>query len=121
NADKIDHEEILKEIETSDILLIGSSTRYGDMIGSIEKLVLDLPDLTGKTVGAFGSFGWSGESIEIIQDHLQKTNGNILTTSQCIKKTGTLAMEFPLRVRFSIEKEDIEKIKNDVIYIRSLY
>lgn len=121
NADKIEHDEILKEIETSDIVLIGSSTKYGDMIGSIEKLISDLPDLTGKTVGTFGSFGWSGEGIEIIQDLLLKTKGDILTTSKCIGKTGTLAMEFPLRVRFSIEEEDVEKIKNDVTYIKSLY
>lgn len=121
NADKVDHNEILNEISESDIVLIGSSTKYGNMVGSIEELIKTLPDLSGKIMGAFGTFGWSGEGIEIIQDYLLGSNGNTLTSSDAIKKTGTLSMEFPLRVRFSITDEVMETIVNDVNYIKSQF
>lgn len=121
DADKDDHEEILKAIENSDIILFGSSTKYGNLIGVLEDLLKALPDLTGKYVGAFGSFGWSGESIEIIQDYLLNTKANILTTSDAIKKTGTIEMEFPLRVRYNMDESIENTIEKNVIFIKSQF
>lgn len=107
NADKTDENEILDSIKASDAVLFGTSTKYGDLIGSIENVLKKLKDmnLEGKVLGAFGSFGWSGEPIEIIQDYLNETNGNVLNTSSIIKSTGMIDVNFPVRVRFSLNKE----------------
>ena len=107
NADKTDENEILDSIKASDAVLFGTSTKYGDLIGSIENVLKKLKDmnLEGKVLGAFGSFGWSGEPIEIIQDYLNETNGNVLNTSSIIKSTGMIDVNFPVRVRFSLNEE----------------
>ncbi len=72
NADKSEKAEILESIQEADAVFIGSSTKYADMIGNLEDLLKDLKemDLKGKIGAAFGSYGWSGEAIEVIQDYL---------------------------------------------------
>eukprot|EP00899_Mesostigma_viride_P004371 jgi/Mesvir1/13935/Mv02941-RA.1 len=89
NADKSEESDIIEAIRNSDALLFGTSTRYGDLIGSIENILKKLKDmnLEGKVAAAFGSFGWSGEPIEIIQDYLNETNAKVLSTSSIIKST----------------------------------
>ena len=112
NADKTDENEILDSIKASDAVLFGTSTKYGDLIGSIENVLKKLKDmnLEGKVLGAFGSFGWSGEPIEIIQDYLNETNGNVLNTSSIIKSTGMIDVNFPVRVRFSLNEESEQDV-----------
>lgn len=88
-------------------IIVGSSTRYGDMIGNIEnvlKEVLKL-DLSGKLVSAFGSYGWSGEAIEIINDYLRNSRATLLDTSYMIKATGDDHIKLPLRVNFAPEEQ----------------
>lgn len=122
NADKIDENEILDSIKASDAVLFGTSTKYGDLIGSIENVLKKLKDmnLEGKVLGAFGSFGWSGEPIEIIQDYLNKTNGNVLNTSSIIKSTGMIDVNFPVRVRFSLNEESEQDVTRAADYIISI-
>lgn len=99
--------EIAKE---SDIVIIGSSTRYGDMIGNIEDYIKEIValDLAGKYGFAFGSYGWSGESIEIINDYLKNSNITLLDSSTLIKTTGAAEVQLPLRVNFYGEDERAE-------------
>ena len=58
NADKSTKEDILASIKESDSILFGTSTKYGDLIGSIEDILKELPklDLSNKLLGAFGSY-----------------------------------------------------------------
>ncbi len=98
---------ILDLVKEASAIIIGSSTRYGDMIGSIEDVVKEIVklDLSGKFVAAFGSFGWSGEAIEIINDYLRNSNATLLDTSYMIKATGDDHIKLPLRVNFAPEEE----------------
>lgn len=122
NADKADENEILESIKASDAILFGTSTKYGDLIGSIENILKQLKDmnLEGKIAAAFGSFGWSGEPIEIIQDYLNETNGNVLNTSSIIKSTGMIDVNFPVRVRFSLNEESEQDVTRAADYISSI-
>ena len=122
NADKTDENEILDSIKASDAVLFGTSTKYGDLIGSIEDILKELPklDLSNKLLGAFGSFGWSGEPIEIIQDYLNSTNGNVLNTSSIIKSTGMIDVHFPVRIRFSLNEESEKEVVIAADYISSI-
>lgn len=122
NADKADENEILDSIKASDTVLFGTSTKYGDLIGSIENILKKLKDmnLEGKALGAFGSYGWSGEPIEIIQDYLNETNGNVLNTSSIIKSTGMIDVNFPVRVRFSLNEESEQDVTRAADYIISI-
>lgn len=122
NADKTNKEDILNSIKESDAILFGTSTKYGDLIGSIEDILKDLPklDLSNKILGAFGSFGWSGEPIEIIQDYLNSTNGNVLNTSSIIKSTGMIDVHFPVRIRFSLNEESEKEVVRAADYISSI-
>jgi flavorubredoxin len=107
NTKNADIEDIKELIKSHDAVLIGSSTRYGDMIGNIEEVIKEIVtmDLSNKFGGAFGSFGWSGESIEIINDYLKNSNIKHVDTSYLIKATGDESVQFPLRINFYDEKE----------------
>jgi flavorubredoxin len=122
NADKKAESEILESIENSDAILFGTSTKYGDLIGGIENILKKLKDmnLEGKVAAAFGSFGWSGEPIEIIQDYLNTTNANVLSTSSIIKSTGMIDVNFPVRVRFSLNEKSKKDVERAADYISSI-
>ena len=98
---------ILDLVKEASTIVIGSSTRYGDLIGSIEDVVKEIVklDLSGMFVASFGSFGWSGEAIEIINDYLKNSNATLLDTSYMIKVTGDDHIKLPLRVNFAPEEQ----------------
>lgn len=122
NVNKTLKEDIIKSIKKADALFIGSSTKYADMIGSLEQIIKEIENmnLKNKIGGAFGSYGWSGEAIEVVQDYLNKTNMKVLSTSEIIKSTGMTDIQFPIRVRFSPQEEDIKNIKRAASYITGL-
>lgn len=97
-------DDIKKAIEEAAIIFIGTSSKYADMVGKLEDLLKELKnmDLQDKIGVAFGSFGWSGEPIEIVQDYLNESNIKTLNTSEIIKSTGMIDVKFPIRVRFSL-------------------
>lgn len=123
DADKSSADAILNSIQSADAVFIGSSTKYADMIGSLENILKELPkmNLEGKLAAAFGSYGWSGEAIEVIQDYLNLTNMTVQSTSEVIKSTGMTHVEFPIRVRFSPkEPEKVQQIKNAAEFVSDL-
>ncbi|MDQ0087588.1 flavorubredoxin [Paenibacillus anaericanus] len=122
NSDKADKAEIIASIQAADAVWIGSSTKYADIIGNLEDLLIDLKELNleGKIAAAFGSYGWSGEAIEVIQDYLLQTNMNVQTTSHVIKSTGMTHVEFPVRVRFSPKNEQSKKIEHAAAFVTDL-
>lgn len=122
DANKTPREDIIKAINESNVIFFGSSTKYGDMIGNMEDILKDLKSLNleCKLGAAFGSYGWSGEAIEVVQDYLNETNLKVLNTSDVIKSTGMIDVEFPLRIRFSPNEDTLKKIERLVTYTSDL-
>jgi flavorubredoxin len=116
-----DVENAKEAILNSDILFFGSSTRYGDMVGKIEEVLkgLNNMDLSSKVGVAFGSYGWSGEAIEVINDYLKETNLKVLESSLIIKSTGMDNVQAPIRVKFAVE-EEVNKFRQSVNVISEM-
>lgn len=111
NIKNAELDTILDMAKEASAIILGSSTRYGDMIGGIEDVVKEIVklDLSGKFGAAFGSYGWSGEAIEIINDYLRGSNITLLDTSYMIKITGDDHVKLPLRINFAPEESLKEK------------
>ncbi len=122
NADRSDKTKILESVQEADAVFIGSSTKYADMIGGLEDILKELKEmnLEGKIAAAFGSYGWSGEAIEVIQDYLNETNMNVQSTSQIIKATGMTHVQFPVRVKFSPNDDQVKEIEHSAAYVADL-
>ncbi|MGO4886748.1 FprA family A-type flavoprotein [Anaerobacillus sp. MEB173] len=122
NADRSSREDIISSVKEADAVFIGSSTKYADMIGNLEEVLKELKEmnLEGKIAAAFGSYGWSGEAIEVIQDYLLETNMNVQTTSEVIKTTGMTHVEFPVRIRFSPEGKQLKKVEHSAAFVADL-
>ncbi|MET0089869.1 MAG: FprA family A-type flavoprotein [Candidatus Thiodiazotropha sp.] len=60
-------------IEEADALLFGSPTINGDAVKPVWDLLSSLAvvNLKSKLGGAFGSFGWSGEAVPMIEDRMR--------------------------------------------------
>jgi len=60
-------------IEEADALLFGSPTINGDAVKPVWDLLSSLAvvNLKGKLGAAFGSFGWSGEAVRMIEDRMR--------------------------------------------------
>lgn len=118
DVNKTDKNEILRKIKSSDIVFFGSSTKYADLVGGMEDVLLELEhmDLEGKKAVGFGSYGWSGEPIEIIQDYLNKSGFTVLNSSEIIKSTGMTDVQFPMRFRFSLNDSNREIFKRAIYY-----
>lgn len=103
NVDNADLEAVLGVIRESDMVFFGSSTRYADMVGKMELVLKELKhmDLEEKFAVAFGSYGWSGEAVEVIQDYLRGTNIKVVDSSYIIKTTGMSHLQIPIRIKFT--------------------
>lgn len=122
DVNKMPREEIMNAITEADAIFFGSSTKYADMIGNMEDILKNLLtlNLEDKIGAAFGSYGWSGEAVEVVQDYLKETNIKLLSTSDVIKSTGMIDIEFPLRIRFSPKANNIKSIEGAAIYTADL-
>ncbi|WP_339317574.1 FprA family A-type flavoprotein [Paenibacillus sp. FSL R10-2734] len=122
NADKSDMADMITSIQAADAVFIGGSTKYADMVGNLEPLLIQLKEmnLEGKLAVAFGSYGWSGEAIEVIQDYLNETNMDVQSTSKVIKTTGMTHVEFPIRIRFTPKNEQLQKIEHATEFVTDL-
>ncbi|MGO1371297.1 MAG: FprA family A-type flavoprotein [Senegalia sp. (in: firmicutes)] len=109
----VDMDEVKAKIEEADAIFFGSSTRYADMVGGIEKVLKEIKtiNLDGKLGIAFGSYGWSGEAVEVIKDYLAETDIKLVDSSYVIKTTGMDDIKFPIRVKFNPDEEKIEELK----------
>ena len=61
------------DLQGYDALVFGSATYHGDMIQGMKTMLFlaEKADLEGKTGGAFGAFGWSGEAPDRIFDTMK--------------------------------------------------
>jgi flavorubredoxin len=111
NVDSADQGTIKEAILEADALFFGSSTRYADMVGKLEVVLKDLKgmDLSEKLAIAFGSYGWSGEAVQVIQDYLMTSGMKAIDSSYIIKSTGMTHVQLPLRVKFAPSDEGIDQ------------
>ncbi len=76
NCELADSNEISRALETCDGFIIGSPTLGGHVPAQIQTalgLVLSTAPKT-KLAGVFGSYGWSGEAVDLIEGKLQDAN-----------------------------------------------
>ncbi|HPW72498.1 MAG: FprA family A-type flavoprotein [Methanothrix sp.] len=85
------------DIVDADAIALGGSTYNYKLIKSIDPLLKEMAklDLKGKVGVAFGSYGWSGESIPTLIAHMKSFGMNVV-------EPGTAAIQVP-------SKDDIEK------------
>lgn len=74
NLEEVVPAQVLEEIEEADALIAGSPTFVGDAIKPIWDLLSSLTTIKvkGKVGAAFGSYGWSGEAVGLIEERLRK-------------------------------------------------
>lgn len=60
-------------VEDADAILVGSPTINGDAVRPVWDLLSSFAKISvkGKVAGAFGSYGWSGEAVRMIEDRLR--------------------------------------------------
>ncbi|KZL89861.1 type A flavoprotein fprA [Clostridium magnum DSM 2767] len=106
----------------SDIIFIGSSTKYGDMIGNLEDVLKELIklDLSNKLGAAFGSFGWSGEAVEIINDYIKQSSMTLVDTSYLVKYTGANDIQLPLKISYYDEETTSDLCINTAMAVGEL-
>lgn len=80
NAAKADKTGILAEVFKSKAILMGSSTINRGILSALGGLLEQMRGLAfkGKSAAAFGSYGWSGEAIPIIENLLHTAGFNAL-------------------------------------------
>ncbi|HPB82118.1 MAG TPA: flavodoxin domain-containing protein, partial [Spirochaetota bacterium] len=74
NAAKTDKNDIITDIFRSKAILVGSSTINRGILTSIAGLLEEIRGLgfKNKKAAAFGSYGWSGESVKMISEGLKQ-------------------------------------------------
>jgi flavorubredoxin len=87
NIATADKNDVLTEIFKAKGILIGSSTVNNVVLTSIVPLMTDLIGLkfVDRVGAAFGSYGWSGESPDVITEYLEKAKIKVIQDSLKIK------------------------------------
>lgn len=65
------------DLKDIDAVVLGCPTYHHDMITTVKTFLFEMKkaDLKGKVGAAFGSYGWSGESIEMMSDTMKHIFG----------------------------------------------
>ncbi len=97
NTSKSDKNDIITEVFKSKLILVGSSTINKGILHSVAGSLEQIKGLgfKGKKAAAFGSYGWSGESVAIINEEL--------------KKAGFEMLDEGLRLEWQPDKEGLER------------
>jgi flavorubredoxin len=92
-----DRNDVLTEVFKSKGILIGSPTLNNGLLPTIKPILEDLKGLKfrNKVGAAFGSYGWSGENVKLIEENLEKAK---------IKK-----LQEGIKVKWQPTKEELEK------------
>jgi len=72
DAEEIDMNDHVLQIEAADAVLWGSPTINNDAVKPIWEILSSLAsiDVKGKLAGSFGSYAWSGEAVQVLNDRL---------------------------------------------------
>jgi flavorubredoxin len=81
NAGKADKNDIITEIFKSKAILVGSPTVNKGILSSLSGLLEEVKGLgfKGKKAGAFGTYGWSGESVKRLESILDEAGFELVT------------------------------------------
>ncbi len=81
NCAKKDKNDIVTEVFKSKMILVGSSTINNGILTSVAGLLEMIKGLkfTDKKAAAFGSYGWSGESVKIITEELKECKFEVVS------------------------------------------
>ncbi|HIW21488.1 MAG TPA: MBL fold metallo-hydrolase [Candidatus Dorea intestinavium] len=99
NCMKYDKNEIMTEVFKSRAIAVGSPTVSNDILPSVAKWIRFLKSLKfkGKKAAAFGCYGWSGESVKVLQEEL--------------KDAGFEVVDENIKCKWNPEEEDLSKAK----------
>ena len=80
---KHDKNEIMTEVFKSKAIAVGSPTEGNDMLSSVAGWMAFLKSLKfkNKKAAAFGCYGWSGESVKLIQEKLKESGFTVVDAS----------------------------------------
>ncbi|MDO9566710.1 MAG: anaerobic nitric oxide reductase flavorubredoxin [Candidatus Desulfaltia sp.] len=80
NISKTDRSDIITDVFRSKGIVVGSPTINKGVLTSVAGILEEIKGLrfVGKKAAAFGSYGWSGESVKIILDVLEKSGFKIV-------------------------------------------
>ncbi len=80
NISKQDKNEIMTEVFKSKAIAVGSPTEVNDVLSSVSGWLSFLKGLKfkNKKAAAFGCYGWSGESVKILQERLKAAGFNVI-------------------------------------------
>jgi flavorubredoxin len=94
--------DIVNEVLTARYLVIGSSTLDNNMLPNVAALLTYLKGLApkGKKGFAFGSYGWSGQSVGMVNSALEEIGVEIIMD--------------PIRINYLPSKEQLIEIENKV-------
>lgn len=92
-----DRNDVLTEVFKAKGIMIGSPTLNNGLLPTIKPILEDLKGLKfkNKVGAAFGSYGWSGENIKIIEENLEKAK---------IKK-----LQEGIKIKWQPNKEELDK------------
>lgn len=109
NTGKYDKNNIISEVFKSKAILVGSSTINNGILSSTASTLEMLKGLKfkNKKAAAFGSYGWSGESVKIVEEHLKLSDFEIICPGikalwnpdgEALKKCREFGVEFVLQM-----------------------
>ena len=77
---KTDKNDIITEIFKSRIILVGSPTIGGGILSGVAEILEMIKGMRfkNKKAASFGCYGWSGESIKVIREHLEKSGFSVI-------------------------------------------
>jgi flavorubredoxin len=80
NLSKTDKNDVITEIFKSKIMLMGSPTINRGILTSVAGILEEIKGLglKNKKAAAFGCYGWSGESVKILTEQLDKSGFSII-------------------------------------------
>ncbi len=91
----------VKELAGFDAVVLGSPTHNHDVNSLVKEFLLDMSktDLKGKIGAAFGSYGWTGEAVQMITETMKQG------FSMDVIEPG-------LRLKYVPDERDLEECKN---------
>ena len=92
-----DRNDVLTDVFKAKGILIGSPTLNNGLLPTIKPILEDLKGLKfkNKVGAAFGTYGWSGESVKLLEENLEKAK---------IKK-----LQEGIKFKWQPTKEELEK------------
>ncbi|MHA2039120.1 MAG: anaerobic nitric oxide reductase flavorubredoxin [Promethearchaeota archaeon] len=80
NVANTDKNDIITEVFKSKAILVGSPTIGQGILSSIAEIMEMIKGLKfkNKRAAAFGCYGWSGESVKVLTEHLEKSGFSII-------------------------------------------